>query len=111
MMNGQGKSDGGVVPSKSLNKAGLPTAAEEKEESLPTKGNSSQQNIHRIEGRERMQNALGRVRQRTLKHRKLKFTSLMHHLTATDTLREACYSLKHDAAAGIEGQTWRHYEE
>ena len=58
-----------------------------------------------------MQSALGRVRQRALKDKKLKFTSLMHHITATDTLREAYYSLKRDAAAGIDGQTWRHYEE
>jgi group II intron reverse transcriptase/maturase len=111
MMNGQGKSDGGVVPAKSPNKAGTPTAAEGMEGSLPAKGNSSQQNIHRIQGRERMQNALGRVRQRALKDNKLKFTSLLHHITATDTLREAYYSLKRDAAAGIDGQTWRHYEE
>jgi len=111
MMNGQGKSDGRVVPAKSPNKAGLPTAAEGMEGSLPTKGNSSPQNIHRIQGRERMQSALGRVRQRALQDKKLKFTSLMHHITATDTLREAYYSLKRDAAAGIDGETWRHYEE
>jgi RNA-directed DNA polymerase len=111
MMNGQGKSDGRVVLAKSPNKAGLQTAAEEMEGSLPTKGNSSQQNVHRIQGRERMQSALGRVRQRALKDKKLKLTSLMHHITATDTLREAYYSLKRDAAAGIDGQTWRHYQE
>ena len=111
MMNGQGKSDGRVVPAKSLNKAGPQTVAEEMEGSLPTKGNSSQQNIHRIQGRERMQNALGRVRQKALKDKKLKFTSLMHHITATDTLREAYYSLKRDASAGIDGQTWKQYEE
>ena len=86
MMNGQGKSDGRVVPAKSSNKAGHQTVAEEMEGSLPTKGNSSRQNVHRIQGRERMQNALGRVRQRALKDKKLKFTSLMHHITATDTM-------------------------
>jgi group II intron reverse transcriptase/maturase len=111
MMNGQGKSDGRVVPVKSPNKAGQPTAAEEMEGSLLTKGNSSQQNTRRIQGRERMQSALGRVRQRALNDKKLKFTSLMHHITAVDTLREAYYSLKRDAAAGIDGETWRHYEE
>jgi group II intron reverse transcriptase/maturase len=81
------------------------------EGSLLAKGNSPRQNIHRIQGRERMQSALGRVRQRALKDKTLQFTSLMHHITATDTLREAYYSLKRDAAAGIDGQTWRHYEE
>ena len=111
MMNGQGKSDGRVVPAKSPNKAGQPTAAEEMEGSLLTKGNSSQQNTHRIQGRERMQSALGRVRQRALNDKKLKFTSLMHHIRTVDTLREAYYSLKRDAAAGIDGETWRHYEE
>src|SRR5262245_14927397 len=58
MMNEQGKSDGRVVPAKSPNKAGQPTAAEEMEGSLLAKGNSLQQNIHRIQGRERMQSAL-----------------------------------------------------
>jgi len=111
MMNGQGKSDGRVVPAKSPNKAGQQTAAEEMEGSLPAKGTSPQQNIRRIQGRERMQSALGRVRQRALKDKKLKFTSLMHHITAIDTMREAYYSLKRDAAAGMDGQTWRHYEE
>lgn len=111
MMNGQGKSDGRVVPAKSPNNAGQQTVAEGMEGSLPTKGNTSQQNIHRIQGRERMQSALGRVRQRALQDKKLKFTSLMHHITAVDTLREAYYSLKRDAAAGIDGETWRHYEE
>jgi hypothetical protein len=81
------------------------------EGSLPTKGNSPQQNIPRIQGRERMQSALERVRQRALKDKKLKFTSLMHHITAIDTLREAYYSLKRDASAGIDGQTWRRYED
>jgi len=81
------------------------------EGSLPTKGNSLQQNIQRIQGRKRVQSALERVRQRALKDKKLKFTSLMHHITAVDTLREAYYSLKRDAAAGIDGQPWRHYEE
>ena len=67
MMNGPGKSDGRVVPAKFPNKAGQPTAAEGMEGSLPAKGNSTPQNIHRIQGRERLQSALERVRQRALK--------------------------------------------
>src|SRR3954470_9900373 len=57
MMNGQGKSDGRVVPAKSPNKTGLQTVAEGMEGSLLAKGNLPQQNIHRIQGRERMQSA------------------------------------------------------
>ena len=111
MMNGQGKSDARVVPAKSPNKAGQPTAAEEMEGSLAAKGNPQQQNIHRIQGRERMHSALERVRQRALEDKKLKFTSLMHHIVSVDTLREAYFSLKREASAGIDGQTWKQYGE
>lgn len=110
-MNGQGKSDRGVVPAKSPNEAGLQTVAEGMEGSALAEGNSAQQNIRRIQGRERMHSALGRVRQRAVRDKKLKFTSLMHHIASMDTLREAYYSLKRDACAGIDGQTWKQYEE
>jgi hypothetical protein len=103
MMNEQGKSDGAVVPAKSPNKAGIQPAAEGMEGSALAKGNSTRQNTHRIQGRERVQNALGRVRQVAVRERKLKFTSLMHHIASVDTLREAYFSLKRDAASGVDG--------
>ena len=109
MMNGQGKSDRGVVPVKSPNKAGLQTAAEGIEGSALAEGNSPQQNTCRIQGRERVQRALGRIRQRAVRDRKLRFTSLMHHIASVDTLREAYFSLKRDASAGVDGQRWRQY--
>jgi RNA-directed DNA polymerase len=102
MMNEQGKSDGAVVPAKSPNKAGIQPAAEGMEGSALAKGNSTGQNTHRIQGRERVQNALGRVRQVAVRERKLKFTSLMHHIASVDTLREAYFSLKRDAASGVD---------
>lgn len=110
MMNEQGKSDGAVVPAKSPNKAGRPVA-EGMEGSALAKGNSSEQNTRRIQGRERVQNALGRVRQVAVRERKLKFTSLMHHIANVDTLREAYLSLKRDAASGVDGMTWKQYGE
>ena len=58
-----------------------------------------------------MHSALERVRQRALKDKKLKFTSLMHHIASVDTLREAYYSLKRDASAGVDGQRWKPYGE
>ena len=76
MMNEQRKSDGAVVPAKSPNKAGKQAVAEGMEGSALAKGNSSEQNTRRIQGRERVQNALGRVRQLAVRERKLKFTSL-----------------------------------
>jgi RNA-directed DNA polymerase len=111
MMNEQWKSDGAVVPAKSPNKAGKQPAAEGMEGSAPAKGNSSEQNTRRIQGRERVQNALGRVRQVAVRERKLKFTSLMQHIANADTLREAYFSLKREAASGVDGMTWKQYGE
>jgi group II intron reverse transcriptase/maturase len=35
----------------------------------------------------------------------------MHHIDSVDTLREAYFSLKRTASAGIDGETWKHYGE
>lgn len=40
--------------------------------------------------------------------RKLRFTALLHHITATQ-LRESYYQLKKDAAPGVDEETWREY--
>lgn len=111
MMNERGKSDRVIVPVKSPNKAGKQPVAEGMEGSALAKGNSSEQNTRRIQGRERVQNALGRVRQVAVREKKLKFTSLMHHIANVDTLREAYFSLKRDAASGVDGMTWTRYGE
>ena len=39
----------------------------------------------------------------------MKFTALMHHVYQIDRLRESYYSLKRDAAPGIDGETWKEY--
>jgi len=41
----------------------------------------------------------------------VKFTALMHHIYRIDTLRFAYFQLKRHAAAGVDGETWRHYGE
>ena len=41
----------------------------------------------------------------------MRFTALLHHVYDIDRLREAYRVLKRDAAAGIDGETWRHYGE
>ncbi|MGH9317678.1 MAG: group II intron reverse transcriptase/maturase [Thermoanaerobaculia bacterium] len=43
--------------------------------------------------------------------RKVKFTALLHHIYNLETLRAAYFSLKRDAAAGVDGETWRHHGE
>jgi len=55
--------------------------------------------------------ALERIRQAARRDRKTRFTALLHHVYNLDTLREAYFSLKRDAASGVDGQTWRAYGE
>jgi hypothetical protein len=53
--------------------------------------------------------ALGRVRQTTEQKKGVRFTALLHHIYAIDTLRAAFYELERDAAPGVDGETWEHY--
>jgi len=55
--------------------------------------------------------ALGRVRQVAEQKKGARFTALLHHIYAIDTLRAAFYSLKRDAAPGVDGETWDDYGE
>jgi group II intron reverse transcriptase/maturase len=41
----------------------------------------------------------------------MRFTALLHHVYDLKTLRAAYLSLKREAAAGVDGETWRHYGE
>lgn len=109
-MNEHRKSDGPVVPTKTLNNTGQPTVAEGSEGRGPAKGNSSQQNTERIQGRDKnVPSALERVRQAAEKDKTIRFTSLMHHIYNLNTLRGAFNALKRNAAPGIDRETWRHY--
>jgi hypothetical protein len=110
MMNGTGKSDNPVVPKKRSNNAEEPVA-EIVEGSGLAKGNSPQQNALRTPSREGAPSALERVRQAAIKDKKQRFTALLHHVYEIDRLRAAYRTLKRDAAAGIDGETWRHYGE
>src|SRR5438874_4095663 len=109
-MNGPRKSDSSVVPLKSPNKA-APAAAEEAEGRGLAKGNPHQQNASRTPRRQDAQSALERVRLAAARDRKLRFTALLHHIYDLHTLRAAYLSLKREAAAGVDGETWRHYGE
>jgi group II intron reverse transcriptase/maturase len=110
MTNDDGKSDSSVVPGKPLNKAGQP-AAEAVEGRGLAKGNPPERNTHRTQGRESVPSALERVRQAARKDKKQQFTALMHHVYDIERLRAAYLAIKRDAAAGIDGETWRHYGE
>jgi RNA-directed DNA polymerase len=107
MMHDREKSDSAIVAGKPTNKA-VPTAAEPAEPRAGAKGNASQQSTHRTQRRERVSQALERVRQ-AARQRKKKFTALLHHISI-DCLQMAFFALKRDAASGVDGLTWPTYE-
>jgi RNA-directed DNA polymerase len=109
-MNEHRKSDSPIVPMKSPNKAGQPVAEGPEGRGL-AKGNLLQQNAPRIQRRQGALSALERVRLAAARDRKMQFTALLHHIYALPTLRAAYLSLKREAAAGVDGETWRHYGE
>jgi RNA-directed DNA polymerase len=41
----------------------------------------------------------------------MRFTALLHHIYDRDDLHAAYPALKREAAAGVDGETWRHYGE
>src|SRR5438445_11982220 len=107
-MHDQEKSDSGIVAGKPTNKAGR-SAAESVEPRPETEGNADQRSTLRTQGRERVTQALGRLRQAAKQRKKERFTALLHHVNP-DSLRQAFLALKRDAAPGVDGMTWREYE-
>src|SRR5438034_8248207 len=105
MMNGRGKSDSAIVAGKPTNKAGQ-LAAESVEPSAEAKGNASQQSTRRAQDRERVSQALERIRQVARQRKKERFTSLFHHISV-ELLRVAFLALKRDPAPGVDGLTWQ----
>jgi len=108
MMYESGKSDRPIGPKKPPNKAVGP-AAEAVEGRGLAEGNLRQQNRLRTQGREGLQSALEWIRGAAKRDRKMRFTALLHHIYDIGGLRAAFYALKREAAAGIDGETWKHY--
>jgi group II intron reverse transcriptase/maturase len=104
-----GESDERVVPAKRPNN-GEQSLAEGVEGSRSTKGNAEETYTHRTQGRARVSQGLGGVREAARRDKRQKFTALLHHVT-TGLLRDSYYALKRQAAPGVDGVTWRHYEE
>ena len=108
-MNGMEKSDSVVVAVKSANK-GTPVPAEPMEPRTEPKGNPGGQSARRTQCRESASQAADRIRQFVRREPRERLTALLHHVTV-DALRWAFFELKKDAAAGVDGMTWRMYEE
>jgi RNA-directed DNA polymerase len=116
-MNGHGKSDRRVVPTKPPNNdADQPavagsSSAEAVEGRRLAKGNPHQQTMLRTQRRVGMSHELERIRQAASRDRKMRFTALFHHVYPLDTLRRAYRGLNPKAAPGVDGMTWQQYGE
>jgi RNA-directed DNA polymerase len=108
MTHGRGGSDPAIVAAKPTNKAER-SAAEPVEPRAGTEGNASQQSTCRAQDRASVSPALERIRQVASQKKEERFTALFHHLTI-DLLEEAFDELAEDAAAGVDGQTWKDYD-
>ena len=60
---------------------------------------------------ENLPNAMERIRQAASRDKRLRFTTLWHHVYNFEHLRKAYFGLKRNAAPGVDGETWRHYGE
>jgi len=110
-----GESDRSIVPEKPANNGGVPLPAESAEGRERTKENTKQSLLVRTQSRNsdgkafvpRSRGLLG-VREAAERDKKLRFTSLLHHLTP-ELLRASFFNLKKQAAPGVDEQTWSDY--
>ena len=101
------KSDRPVVPAKPSNKPGIPGAEVVEGRGLPEGNTAGETRPGRSAGGG-VSSDLDRVRQVARKDRDVRFTALLHHVTV-DRLREAYRAISPNAAAGVDGVTWRDY--
>ena len=109
-MHEREKSDTAIVAEKPTNKAkaSCANAAEPVEPRAGTKRNVGEQSTHLTQSRDRVSQALQRVRQAARLKKKEKFTALFHHINI-DLLRVSFFALKRKAAPGVDDMTWQDY--
>jgi len=109
------KSDAPVVPEKLSNK-GKPHdfegvgSAEAVEGRGAAKGNAGETPAGRTPSRETASKGLEGIRETAKRDKRVKFTALLHHITPS-LLVESFYDLNKTAAVGVDGVTWRDYED
>ena len=74
-----------------------------------SEGNANPQSAFRTQGRVDASQARERIRQAARRNGKEKFTALLRHVT-TQALEDAFRAIARNAAAGVDGVTWRDYE-
>jgi group II intron reverse transcriptase/maturase len=104
-----GESDGCVVPAMGPNNSDQMSFAEDLEGRRPTKENTRQQTL--APGAEPdmgESSRLQRVREVARQDKRVRFTTLLHHVTV-EQLRTSYFALKRKASAGVDGVTWQSY--
>lgn len=109
MMYEREKSDSAEVARK-LTNGGEGTPSESVERRAGAEGNTDRTCTRRTRSRASVFPGLERVRERARQEKKERFTALLHHVNV-DRLRAAFGWLKRDAAPGVDGLTWREYEQ
>jgi len=109
MMHGPEKSDPFIVAGNPANNSGR-SEVEPAERREGAKGNTGKTRTCRTPSRESVFPGLERVREKARQEKKERFTALLHHVNV-DLLRAAFSWLKRDAAPGVDGLTWREYEQ
>ena len=107
-MHVEGESDGRILPAKCPNN-GEQAPAEGMEGRRPTKENIGQATPPRTQSRTSELSDLRGVREVAGRDKRTRFSALLHHVT-TALLRESYYSLKREAAPGVDGVSWQEYE-
>jgi RNA-directed DNA polymerase len=100
-------SDRPVLPLKSPNKPAVAGAEVVEGRGLP-EGNTAGETCPGRSAGQGVSSDLDRVRQVARKDRDVRFTTLLHHVSI-DRLREAYRAISQNAAAGVDGVTWRDY--
>ena len=107
LMHDREQSDRPVVPAKPPNNPGRPGAEVVEGRGLP-EGNAASETCPGCSAGQGVSSDLDRVRQVARKDGDVRFTALLHHVSV-DRLREAYRAISPDAAAGVDGVTWRDY--
>ena len=107
-VNADEKSDASVLPEKSPNKGFI--TAEAMEGRGAAEGNTRKPPAPRTQSRTGASMGLDGVREVARRDRRARFTALLHHITPS-LLVESFYALRRNVAPGVDGVTWREYEE
>jgi RNA-directed DNA polymerase len=111
-LNGHEGGNAGDGQAKPKNQGGKTNpSAESAEGRRQAEGNAGPTNTLRTQDRAGVPSRWDRIGQAAKKDKDRRFTTLLHHVYDIETLREAYFGLKREAAPGMDGETWQTYGE